>query len=73
MNTDRTASHLDVVEHHIVLAAAHSTRVGLDHVDIFEQRRGEQMLAGVPTLFLCVPKGKGEIDHPTKSQQVRVQ
>src|SRR5439155_6737384 len=70
MDTDRATAQLHAVDHNIVVLAADLLRVALEHRNVLRNRRGERMVAGVPTVLLLIKAQQREVHHPEKIETV---
>src|SRR5438128_1493218 len=64
MDTNRTRSEFDAVQHEIVGLGPATRRVSSEFLDVFVMHGCERMMGGIPPLLLFVPFEHRKVDHP---------
>ena len=64
MAADRAAAAFLAVDHQVVGLGADRGRLGVEQMQVFEQRHGERVVLGDVTIFFGVPGEKREANDP---------
>src|SRR5439155_24787553 len=70
VNTDRAAAQFDAVHHHVVVLAANFFRIACQQRDVLHHRRGERVMARIPTVLFLVEAQQRKVHHPEKLKAV---
>ncbi len=72
MDTDRTSTHFNTIDNHIVSISTYGTRIAIQQRNIFRLRRGERMVHSIETLIFFAPLEQREVNHPQTSKLVLI-
>ena len=72
MDTDRTATHFNAIDNHIVRIRTNGSRIAIQQRDIFGFGRRERVMHSIETLVFFAPLEQREVDHPQASKLVLV-
>src|ERR1035437_434068 len=70
MNTNRATAEFDAVHDHVVVLAANFLRIGLEQRDVFRDRCGERMMAGIPAVLFAIKAEQRKFDDPEEIKLV---
>jgi len=72
VDTNRSTTSLVSIDDQIVRLSARLTRIGIQVLQVFFQRRGKGMMHGNPTIGLGIVLEHGELGHPRKIHRLRI-